>query len=162
VELLRIRGGKLSDRGAYLHLQDHGDPVWYRNIKLRVIGKDEKLERSDVTPMPIPEASLKYEKEFVEKALKRRKGGCGRHERSATVPRRARRADAPAFPPAGGGVRGWHPPTPRPPPRSGEGEPECPGAGGGHREAGALLHARGRVPRRVARQAAAALAARGE
>src|SRR5687768_12330425 len=33
VELLRVRGADLKARGAYLFVQDHGDPVWYRNIK---------------------------------------------------------------------------------------------------------------------------------
>ena len=66
LELLRRRGGKLSDRGAYLHLQDHGDPVWYRNVKLRTIPKDEKIERQKVTPMEIPEDVKKREKAYYD------------------------------------------------------------------------------------------------
>ena len=73
VELLRIRGGDVKARGAYLHLQDHGDPVWYRGIKLRVIPKDEKIDHKETTPMPIPEDYLKREKAFVESHLKKQK-----------------------------------------------------------------------------------------
>ena len=37
VERLRVRGGEVTDRGRYLHLQDHGDPVWYRSLRMRAI-----------------------------------------------------------------------------------------------------------------------------
>jgi hypothetical protein len=66
VELLRKRGARLSDRGAYLHLQDHGDPVWYRGVKLRTLGKDEKIERHKYEPMEIPEEAKKKEKAFLD------------------------------------------------------------------------------------------------
>jgi hypothetical protein len=68
VELLKVRGADLASRGANLDLQDHGDPVAYRNLKLREIPADEKLERSPVTPAAVPEEKLKFEKEYVEKA----------------------------------------------------------------------------------------------
>ena len=54
VELLRLRGTDLAARGAFLTLQDHGDPVWYRAIKLLMLGPDDQLERSQVTPQPVP------------------------------------------------------------------------------------------------------------
>ena len=73
VELLRVRGADLKARGAHLHFQDHGDPVWYRNIKLRVIPKDEKIDHKETTPMPIPEDYLKREKAFVEAQTKKQK-----------------------------------------------------------------------------------------
>ncbi|MDA1314301.1 MAG: DUF1080 domain-containing protein [Acidobacteria bacterium] len=37
VERLRVRGGDVNSRGRYLSLQDHGDPVWYRSLRLRAI-----------------------------------------------------------------------------------------------------------------------------
>jgi hypothetical protein len=73
VEILRKRGAKLADRGAHLHLQDHGDPVWYRNIKLRTIPKDEKVERDDVMPAKIPEEALKKEQEILKRFEKKEK-----------------------------------------------------------------------------------------
>jgi hypothetical protein len=73
VELLRKRGAKLSDRGAHLHLQDHGDPVWYRGIKLRTIGKDEKITRHKYEPMAIPEEAKKKEKAFLDSFNKKDK-----------------------------------------------------------------------------------------
>jgi len=66
VELLRVRGAKLSDRGANLYLQDHGDPVWYRNLRIREIPADEKVEHTDVVPMEIPAEKLKWEKAYLE------------------------------------------------------------------------------------------------
>ena len=73
VELLRRRGADLAARGAFLNLQDHGDPVWYRAIKLRTIPKDEQLDRSPVTPAPIPEAALKKEQEILQRIEKPKK-----------------------------------------------------------------------------------------
>lgn len=43
VETLKLRGGDVAARGAHLSLQDHGDPVWYRSIRLRTIPADEKV-----------------------------------------------------------------------------------------------------------------------
>jgi hypothetical protein len=71
VELLRVRGAKLDSRGAYLHLQDHGDPVWYRNIKLRTLPADAILDRTTVEPAAVPEEMLKKEKAFLENAKKK-------------------------------------------------------------------------------------------
>jgi len=68
VELLKVRGAELAARGANLHLQDHGDAVAYRNLKLREIPADEKLERSSVTPAAVPEEKLKFEREYIEKS----------------------------------------------------------------------------------------------
>lgn len=69
VELLRIRGADLRARGAKLSLQDHGASVWFRLIRLRAIPAEEKLTRSDFTPMPIPPAALEKEKERVRKMI---------------------------------------------------------------------------------------------
>ncbi len=37
VERLRKRGGDVNDRGRNLHLQDHGDAVWYQSLRMREI-----------------------------------------------------------------------------------------------------------------------------
>lgn len=73
VELLRIRGADLNARGGKLWLQDHGADVWFRNIKMRTIPKEEQLARSDFTPMAIPPAALVKEKARVESMLKAKK-----------------------------------------------------------------------------------------
>jgi len=72
VELLRLRGGDLRARGAQLSLQDHGDPVWYRNLKLRSLTRDHKLDRTPVTPEVIPEEVLKEERAKLERIVKNR------------------------------------------------------------------------------------------
>jgi len=72
VELLRIRGADLAARGAHLRLQDHGDDVWFRSLRIRAIPPDEQLERSAFTPMPIPEEALRKEHERVERMRKAR------------------------------------------------------------------------------------------
>jgi hypothetical protein len=74
VELLRRRGANLADRGAKLHLQDHGDPVWYRNIKLRKLTEEDPIERSQVTPQPIPEKAIEKEKAILKRIEERSRG----------------------------------------------------------------------------------------
>ena len=73
VDLLKQRGGDLAARGAFLNLQDHGDPVWYRGIKLRTLGKNDELDRSKVTPAKIPEKVLKAEQEKLQRIINNRK-----------------------------------------------------------------------------------------
>lgn len=72
VERLRLRGGNLNARGANLSLQDHGDPVWYRNIKLREIPEEEQIGHEEVVPPEIPKQALELEKKKLEGILKRR------------------------------------------------------------------------------------------
>ena len=36
IELLKIRGADLNARGGRLWLQDHGQDVWFRNLRIRV------------------------------------------------------------------------------------------------------------------------------
>ena len=72
VDLLKQRGGDLTARGAHLSLQDHGDPVWYRGLKLRKIPADEKIDRTPVTPAEIPEDVLKAEAAKLKGIVDRR------------------------------------------------------------------------------------------
>lgn len=72
VELLRLRGGDLKARGAHLSLQDHGDPVWYRNIRLRTIPADEPLVSENIAPEPLTEEVLAAEQKKLQGILQRR------------------------------------------------------------------------------------------
>ena len=63
VTMLKKRGGDLAARGAHLSLQDHGDPVWYRRIRLRKLSDSDDIGHSDVKPAEIPADVLKKEKE---------------------------------------------------------------------------------------------------
>jgi hypothetical protein len=72
VERLRIRGADLAARGRHLMFQDHGDPVWYRGIKLRTLDDDDELDRTPVEPAAIPEEALKYEQQILERIRQRR------------------------------------------------------------------------------------------
>lgn len=73
VELLKKRGGVLSARGASLSLQDHGDPVWYRALKLRALSDTDQLDMTAVTPAVIPDDVLEAERKKLEGILNRRK-----------------------------------------------------------------------------------------
>ncbi len=70
VELLRIRGGNLAARGAYLRLQDHGQVVSFRSLRMRAIPAGETVTAGAFTPLPVPESELKKEAERVKQLLK--------------------------------------------------------------------------------------------
>jgi len=74
VQLLTIRGGDLTGRGGELWLQDHGQPVWYRNLRWRKIPTAEPVKPSpDFQPLPIPPAALAAEQQRVQRMLERAK-----------------------------------------------------------------------------------------
>jgi hypothetical protein len=70
IEILTIRGGDLTKRGANLRLQDHGQDVWFRSLRIRTIPPEEKLARFALTPLPIPPAALEKENVRIESMLK--------------------------------------------------------------------------------------------
>jgi len=72
VTMLKLRGAELTKRGARLSLQDHGDPVWYRNIRLRTVGADEDIGHTDVKPAKISAEILKKEKAKLDGIVARR------------------------------------------------------------------------------------------
>ena len=81
VDLLRLRGGDLSARGANLSLQDHGDPVWYRNIRLRTIPGDERLVSENIAPQELKAAVLAAERKKLQRILARRKARADKVEK---------------------------------------------------------------------------------
>jgi len=72
VELLRIRGGDLNGRGGQLYLQDHGQDVAFRNLRLREIPLSEPLvPEPHFTPLPIPKLALEKEAARVRSMLEK-------------------------------------------------------------------------------------------
>jgi len=72
VEMLRQRGGQLEARGANLSLQDHGDPVWYRSIRLRAIPASEPLVSGNIKPQPLTPEQLEAERKKLQGIIQRR------------------------------------------------------------------------------------------
>ena len=72
VKMLKLRGGDLAARGAKVMLQDHGDPVWYRNIQLRELKESDEIDMTPVTPAEIDEKILDAEKEKLDGIVARR------------------------------------------------------------------------------------------
>lgn len=73
VDLLRQRGADLAARQGSLSLQDHGDPVWYRAIRLRAIPQQEDIGHSTVEPARISRDVLDAERRKLDGILKRRR-----------------------------------------------------------------------------------------
>ncbi len=70
VDLLGARGGDLTGRNGTLWLQDHGQDVWFRNLRLRVIPEDEVITPDpDFIPMPVTGVALEKEEARVKKML---------------------------------------------------------------------------------------------
>ncbi|MDF1754906.1 MAG: exo-alpha-sialidase [Verrucomicrobiales bacterium] len=74
VELLDARGGDLTGRGGKIKLQDHGQDVWYRNLRWREIPADETVTPDpDFEPMPVTGAALEKEQARVKRMLEAKK-----------------------------------------------------------------------------------------
>ena len=70
VALLRIRGGDLTGRGGHFILQDHGQDVWFRHLRLREIPATEKITPDPAClPLPVPPAALAKEETRVRDLL---------------------------------------------------------------------------------------------
>ncbi len=72
VEMLKQRGGDLEARGANLNLQDHGDPVWYRNLRMRELSADDPIDMSPVTPAEISDDAREAERKKLQGIIERR------------------------------------------------------------------------------------------
>ncbi len=59
--------------GGKLHLQDHGDPVWYRAVKFRTIPQNEKVIAGNFTPAKISESLLQKEQAKLKRLERIRK-----------------------------------------------------------------------------------------
>lgn len=67
VARLAKRGGDLATRGGNLFFQDHGDPVWFRSIRLRTLSPEDDIDHETVEPAEIPESALKKEALILER-----------------------------------------------------------------------------------------------
>ena len=71
VKLLGIRGGNLTGRNGKLWLQDHGQDVWFRNLRMRVIPDKETITPDpNFVPMAVTGRALEKEQARVKKMLK--------------------------------------------------------------------------------------------
>ncbi len=74
VKLLKIRGADLQARGGRLWLQDHGQDVWFRNLRWREIPEGEELVADpDFVPLPVTGEALKKEQDRVKRMLEAQK-----------------------------------------------------------------------------------------
>ena len=74
VKLLKIRGADLAARGGKLWLQDHGQDVWFRNLRWREIPTEEPVTADpNFVPLPVTGEALKKEQERVRRMLEARK-----------------------------------------------------------------------------------------
>lgn len=74
IRLLTIRGGDLTGRGGKLILQDHGQDVAFRHLRLRTIPSSEVI-KADPTfiPLSIPPGALAKEEARVRSMLQKKK-----------------------------------------------------------------------------------------
>jgi hypothetical protein len=70
IKLLAARGGDLTGRNGQLWLQDHGQDVWFRNLRWRKIPKDEVIVPEPYfEPLPVTGQALRKEEARVKAML---------------------------------------------------------------------------------------------
>ncbi|WP_390621412.1 family 16 glycoside hydrolase [Rubripirellula reticaptiva] len=70
IQLLAARGGDLTGRKGQLWLQDHGQDVWFRNLRWREIPQDEVIVAEPYfEPMPVTGQALAKEEARVKAML---------------------------------------------------------------------------------------------
>lgn len=80
VELLKLRGADLDARGGKLWLQDHGQPVWFRELQWREIPASEELVADpQFIPMPVTGEALQQENDRVKLMREAQKEKLGQH-----------------------------------------------------------------------------------
>lgn len=72
LERFKNRGGDVAARGAKLSFQDHGDPVFYRSIRLRALPADADIAHATVEPAPVPAEALTKEAAILDRIRKNR------------------------------------------------------------------------------------------
>ena len=73
IRLLAARGGDLTGRKGQLWLQDHGQDVWFRNLRWRELPKDEVIVPEPYfEPMPVTGQALSKEEARVKAMLEAR------------------------------------------------------------------------------------------
>lgn len=75
VRRLLLRGTMLAARGTKVHLQDHGDSVWYRSLRYRELLREDDIDHRTVTPARIPANVLEEEFDELQKLHDRRQEG---------------------------------------------------------------------------------------
>lgn len=78
VDLLKQRGGDLTARGANLSLQDHGDPVWYRNLRWREVPAGEGIGHETVQPAELTPEVLAAEAKKLNGIVARREAAAAK------------------------------------------------------------------------------------
>ena len=81
VDMLRQRGGNLEARGANLSFQDHGDPVWYRNIRWKALTADDKIDTTPVVPAKLSDEVLESERIKLDGIVKRREAAAAKKKK---------------------------------------------------------------------------------
>lgn len=67
MERLKNLGRQLTAPESFPWLQNHGDPAWFRSIRMRAIPEDEDIGHTPLEPSPIPAEALKKEKAILDR-----------------------------------------------------------------------------------------------